>query len=127
MSSRLKLSTVHPALQTLFNEVIKHRDCTIVCGERGKEEQNQAFEAGMSKLKWPNSKHNKAPSEAVDVVPYNDGVDYNSLDCCLFAGYVLAKAEALGLRDVIRWGGDWNRNNKITDESFRDLTHFEIV
>ncbi len=27
----------------------------------------------------------------------------------------------------IRWGGDWNMNTMIKDESFRDTGHFELV
>ena len=68
-TSKARLSTAHPDLQRLFNEVVKHWDCTIVCGHRGKEEQDKAFAEGKSKVKWPNGRHNKLPSLAVDVMP----------------------------------------------------------
>jgi len=66
----LYLSTVHTDLQDVFLEVIKHIDCTILCGHRDEEEQNNAFHEGKSKLKYPQSDHNKAPSLALDGAPY---------------------------------------------------------
>src|SRR5687768_11435850 len=65
-----KLATCHPDLRVLFNEVIKHFDCTISDGHRGEAAQNKAFDEGKSKLRWPNGNHNKLPSMAVDVYPY---------------------------------------------------------
>ena len=56
------------SLQNLFNEVIKDRDCTILCGYRGKEEQEKAVSEGNSKLHYPHSKHNYNPSCAVAAV-----------------------------------------------------------
>jgi len=37
--SRNNLKTCHEDLQKLFNEVIKHFDCSVICGHRGQEEQ----------------------------------------------------------------------------------------
>lgn len=47
-----KLKTCHVALQLLMGEAIKTSpiDFTIVCGHRGKEEENKAFRTGNSKL-----------------------------------------------------------------------------
>jgi len=69
-TSRKRLATCHEDLQLVFNEVIKHFDCTIVCGHRGEADQNDAFERGNSKLRFPQSKHNQWPSLAVDAVPW---------------------------------------------------------
>lgn len=67
--SRSRLHTCDERLVKLFNEVVKHFDCTIIEGHRGKEKQNEAYRKGNSKLKFPNGKHNKSPSIAVDVAP----------------------------------------------------------
>lgn len=40
-----------------------------------------------------------------------------------FGGYVCGVADELGIG--IRWGGDWNGNRAIDDQSFDDLPHFE--
>ena len=36
--SKSKLETCDSKLQDLFNEVIMHFDCSILCGHRGEEE-----------------------------------------------------------------------------------------
>ncbi len=43
--SKEQLSSCHPDLQKLFNEVIKHYDCTILEGHRSNEDQLKAFNA----------------------------------------------------------------------------------
>ena len=68
--SRTRLATCDKNLQKLFNEVVKHFDCSVLVGFRGKDEQNSAYKNGYSKVKWPNGKHNSNPSFAVDVAPY---------------------------------------------------------
>ena len=128
-----KLATCHKDLQTLFNEVIKYVDCTVIEGHRGKDAQNKAFAEGKSKLQWPNGNHNFYPSNAVDVAPcINGGIDWkNSGQFYFFAGRVLGIAEILKeqgkITHSIRFGGDWNQNDNISDESFRDLVHFEVL
>ena len=128
--SRERLSGCHNDLQVLFNEVIENFDCTVLCGQRGEDEQNEAFEKGFSKLKFPQSKHNKVPSLAVDVVPYP--VNWkNTNRMRFFAGYVLGIAEMMynmgWLENRIRWGGDWDMDTETNDQRFDDLPHFEIV
>lgn len=99
-------------------------DIKVICGTRSKEEQAIAFLEGRSKVQFPNSMHNTTPSKAVDIVPYP--VDWNDVRrFYLMGGYVLATAEALGIR--VRWGGDWNGNLDIKDQNFHDLPHIELV
>ena len=49
-----RLETCDERLQKLFKEVVKHFDCTIIEGYRGKEKQNEAYNKGNSKVKFPN-------------------------------------------------------------------------
>ena len=67
--SKSRLHTCDERLRTLFEEVVKNFDCTVIEGYRGKEKQNEAFDKGNSKLKFPNGKHNQSPSIAVDIAP----------------------------------------------------------
>jgi peptidoglycan L-alanyl-D-glutamate endopeptidase CwlK len=121
--STARLAECHIDLQRVFNIVIRRRDCTILCGHRGQEEQDEAFRTGKSKLQWPYGKHNTKPSSAIDVVPYP--VNWNDKQSMIhFAGYVLGVAEGLGIK--LRWGGDWNGNFDLKDENFFDLPHFEL-
>ena len=123
--SKGKLDSCHQSLKILFNQVVLNFDCTILEGHRCKKNQDLYFYRGLSKVKWPNSKHNADPSRAVDVVPYVVGkLSFDMLDCCYFAGYVKAVADRLGIK--IRWGGDWNRDDCISNNSFQDLVHFEL-
>lgn len=120
--SKVKLATCHKDLQTLFNEVVKEFDCSIVCGYRGQKEQDAAFEKGTSKLKWPRSKHNIVVAEAVDVMPYPiDWSDFEKIK--LFGAYVKSKIRELKrlgkIENDIVWGGDW--------KNFKDYPHWEII
>jgi peptidoglycan L-alanyl-D-glutamate endopeptidase CwlK len=123
-----KLNTADHHLVILFTEVVKHRDCSVIWGFRGKADQDAAFASGASKKKWPDGEHNKTPSQAVDVAPCINGkISSDSRECYAFAGFVLGFAAALGLAGRIRWGGDWDQDGSVTDQTFNDLWHFEIT
>ena len=64
------LESCDPRIQEVLREAIKHYDFAVIKGHRGEDEQNEAFDTGNSKLRFPQSKHNKHPAQAVDVVPY---------------------------------------------------------
>jgi peptidoglycan L-alanyl-D-glutamate endopeptidase CwlK len=104
-------------------EVIKIFDIAVLCGHRGKEEQNKHYSDGVSKVRWPNSKHNTYPSNAIDIAPYYiDWKDYKRF--FFMAGIVKGIAHCKGYSVV--WGGDWNSNNNFNDQTFDDLVHFEV-
>lgn len=110
-------------LNVLFNAVLKEFDHTVYEGHRPEVEQDVAFRTGKSKVQWPNSKHNSLPSKAVDVAPYP--IDFDDTNrMYYFAGFVKAKAIELGI--PIRWGGDWDGDTEVNDQTFMDLVHFEI-
>lgn len=119
-----RLETCHRDLRRLFNEVVKGFDCTILCGERGEEDQTRAFNDGLTKVEYPFSKHNKKPSDAVDVAPYP--IDWNDLNrFYLFCGYAKRTAEELGIE--VRGGYDWDGDTEVLDQTFNDLPHWELV
>ena len=125
--SKQRLETCDPRLQALFNEVVRTFDCTVVEGHRGKEKQNDFFDLGKSKVQFPDGKHNKQPSQGADVAPYINGtVSWDPQHCLYFAGYVMGIAREMGIK--IRWGGDWDMDMEaVTDQTFQDLVHFEVV
>ena len=127
-SSASRLESCHPDIQQVMNKVIEHYDCTIVCGHRGKADQDKALADGLSQLPFPKSKHNTFPSLAVDVAPYitADGeIPWQDTEAfAKLAGYILAVADMEGVS--LRWGGDWDSDNRTDDEKFRDRPHFEI-
>lgn len=115
-----RLSTVHPDLRRICEELIKEMDVAVLCGFRGEREQNSAFIQGKSKLRWPRSKHNRIPAEAVDLAPYSagvpGGVDWTNIsafnDMCKRIERI---AKELGVK--IRLGRDF---------SFKDWPHLEL-
>lgn len=90
----------------------------VICGHRNKEDQDRAFKDKKSKLKFPNSKHNKKPSLAVDIVPGDgkkiDWKDIKEFEIMLMV--VESTAETLGIK--IRLGRDFK---------FKDFPHVELV
>lgn len=148
--SRNNLNTCHPDLQKVADEAINYYDFSVVFGHRGEEQQNEFFKNGTSKLRFPNSKHNKVPSLAFDLYPWHS--KYGSLtedpevvdkimrmtgctksralafireEYCMQAAVVMLCAKQQGI--VLRWGGDWNQDLDRLDQTFHDLAHFELV
>ena len=122
--SKERLLTCDIKLQKIFNEVIKHIDCSVLEGHRSAERQDRLFEDGKTKVKYPLGRHNSKPSRAVDVVPYP--VDWNYRERqTLFAGFVLGIAMSMGIK--LRWGGDWNMDFHVIDNRFDDFPHFELT
>ena len=116
-SSKKRLATLHPDLQKVLNEVIKIYDISIICGHRKERAQNKAFEDDKSTKKWPNSRHNSLPSEAVDIAPWNKGIDWDNVEEFFYmAGIVMMVAENLGIK--LFWGGRF--------KSIKDCPHFQL-
>ena len=121
--SKERLSTCESNLQKVFNEVIKHVDCSVLEGHREKDRQNKLYEEGKTKVKYPNGRHNRQPSSAVDVTPYP--VDWKDRERqTLFAGFVIGVASQMGIK--LRWGGDWDQDFQVVDNRFDDFPHFEL-
>ena len=121
--SKERLNTCESNLQKVFNEVIKHVDCSVLEGHRGKDRQNRLYKEGKTKVKYPNGRHNRQPSSAVDVTPYP--VDWKDRERqTLFAGFVIGVASQMGIN--LRWGGDWDQDFQVVDNRFDDFPHFEL-
>lgn len=117
---------VDAELLGVFNEVLVIYDHSIICGHRNEADQTTAYENKRSKKQWPESRHNALPSEAVDVTPWFSGRSFTREDQCVFAGVVKAVAFRRGV--PIRWGGDWdgdNKRNNTDGTTLDDLAHFE--
>lgn len=137
-TSMAVLDTCHPEIQMVLVHALKtvsalNLDFTLVYGHRGKQDQDDIFLKGMSKLKYPNSKHNSMPSNAVDVAPWvkdrdhpNGYIPWSDFRYWyLLAGIILTSSIACGIK--LRWGGDWDRDGDMSkkDNPFNDLGHFE--
>lgn len=119
-----RLNGCDTQLIEVFSEVIRHYDCTVICGHRDSEAQNTAYRNGHSQVRYPDSKHNRYPSLAIDVAPYP--IDWLDLDRFrVFGGFVMGVAAAMGVG--LRWGHDWDGDWDFKDQSFHDFPHFEII
>ena len=119
--SLMKLNTCDARIVKVFQTVVKHFDCTVLEGHRTRLRQEQLLNEG--KTKTLHSKHLQNPSKAIDIAPYP--IDWGDRErFTLFAGFVLGVASQLGIK--LRWGGDWNMDTEVKDNSFDDLVHFEI-
>jgi peptidoglycan L-alanyl-D-glutamate endopeptidase CwlK len=109
------LAECHKDLQRVAHEAIKVFHFQVICGHRGKREQDEAYATGKSKVRFPNSKHNKRPSHAFDATPVPlDWSNKKSFDAMGRA--FKAAAQRVGVS--IKWGGDF--------KNFYDGPHIEL-
>lgn len=162
-TSRDFLKGVHPDLKRLAYEMSRRIDAekkrrgglykfdfSVKDGVRGEAAQEKAFKSGNSKVKFPNSKHNKKPSQAIHFLPYpirwpqkptiiiamsDAAISRYRRELKVYAkqlgrfyqliGFVQAVATDLNIQ--VRSGSDWNRDGDIMDQNFDDLAHWEVV
>ena len=149
-----RLGTVHPVLQDLMKKVGEKFPNTILEGHRSEEQQRKNIEKGVSKTM--NSLHLSDPAMAVDAAPdplewpqvgkllariervagtLTDEQEAEIMALVgeyvkdvsrwyYFGGYVLGVASEEGVS--VRWGGDWDGDRDIGDQTFDDLPHFEF-
>lgn len=116
-----RLKTCHPDLQAVCRELIKQYDFSVLEGHRGEAAQNAAYEAGNSRVPYPNSAHNKNPSLAVDIAPYP--IDWDNLtrfrEMITRFDAVAAVLRARGeIQSHFEYGANW--------PNFKDYPHIEI-
>ncbi|MDE7168645.1 MAG: M15 family metallopeptidase [Mucispirillum sp.] len=111
-----RLASCHKKLQELLKETVKEINCAVICGHRGRYEQEKAFRDGKSRAKFGQSKHNMLPSLAVDAVPIP--LDWNDIESFEKLGSVIMrKAEEMNIK--IRWGRDF--------KNLKDYPHYELM
>lgn len=133
-TSEIRLSTCDERLQLILEDAIVIVDFTVIEGHRDRITQDKAFAEGKSKLQWPNGKHNRYPSRAVDIAPvyYDAGmkIDWNDL---IAFGRLMGVVQACAHRRKIRlrfgldWDGDFRSVNRDPTESFLDAPHIELL
>lgn len=143
-TSQERLNTCHKDLIAVANLALKLSDVDfgIAEGQRPLSKQREYFEAGKSKLNPDNPEHLKRAkhviseyrmnAEAFDIYAWINGANYETHNMAYLAGVILTASKILYQMEVIthkvRWGGNWNSNGEIiTDQSFDDLVHFELI
>lgn len=145
-----RLSSVHTDLQILCQYAIKEYDFTVVYGLRTAETQFNLYKRGRKKVgdAWvikdkkkvvtykdgyfKKSKHQLGL--AVDIVPYYSKYPHirwnDTKGLYHFGGYVRGLADMLkkygAIDNDIVWGGDWDDDFVLDDQTFFDAVHFQI-
>lgn len=132
-NSKNKLLTCNPRAQAAVHWLLHFVDVGVADGHRNEAKQNQHFTNGASQKQWPDSKHNKYPSNAFDLYAYVAGIGgimdrTKSARCneyyARIAGLLESKCAVEGW--YFRWGGNWDGDQSLDDQTFNDLMHFEI-
>lgn len=140
-SSLERLQECHEDLQKIARLAISKSDIDfgISEGYRSVERQKQLYTEGKSKIDGINKlgKHNYNPSMAIDIYIYHPNIEirrklaYDKIHLSYIAGIFRACSEELKskgeISHSIRWGGNFNMNNELAEESFLDMPHFELV
>lgn len=121
--SKSVLNELHPFLQKVALAAILEIDFVLLDAQRGRAEQTAAYKGGFSKARFGESAHNYEPGLAFDLCPYPVDFD-DEVKFIRIHGVITRNAKRLDV--PLRWGADWNRNGKYTDEGFRDWGHYEL-
>lgn len=131
--SQHELDTCNERIKDAVNWVLSFVDVGVVYGYRNEQTQNFLFDNKASKLRYPDSMHNSQPSNAIDLIIYVSGIGYIDEKTskrkyasyyAFLAGLLCAYCARKGYN--FRWGGDWDNDKNLDDQSFDDLMHFEI-
>jgi len=121
--SKRRMEGIDPKLRKVLNELIKIMDVTIIEGIRSEAKQNEYFKKGKSKIDGIIKKGQHQIGKAVDLAPYP--INWGDIDRIHYmGGMLIGIGHSLGYK--LRWGGDWDRDGEVGDNSFDDLVHIEI-
>jgi peptidoglycan LD-endopeptidase CwlK len=143
-TSEAYLRGVDPRMQAVVRRAIQisEVDFKVICGVRTLAEQKALYAQGRTKpgkiVTWTlNSRHLPDPKtglgRAVDLLPapydwvLKDDPSTPEVDDSFkkVADAMLAAARELGVQ--IRWGANWNGNDKIREKGETDNPHFELA
>jgi peptidoglycan L-alanyl-D-glutamate endopeptidase CwlK len=124
--SQAERATCDTRLNLVGDVVLQIKDHSVIKGHRNKEDQNAAFDAGHSQLRWPDGKHNSLPCKAQDVraYPWPDDEQAQREEQLYLLGLYKGVGHMKGIK--IRTGADWDRDGEIADNGFDDFFHVEI-
>lgn len=128
--SKQRISTTDERVQIIVEEAIRISpiDFGIPAygGKRTDEEQHELFEQGKSKCDGYSKRSRHQSGLAFDIFPYVGGkADYDPRYCFMLAGVFLSVANDFGYK--LKFGGDWDMDMDLDDQTFFDLVHFELV
>ena len=145
-TSTNRLNTCNAHIQEVYNEAITRlpytdpssgiiiHDIGIIEGHRGQYMQDFLESIGQSQLGWPDGKHNRIPSDAIDAGVYHPELkgkyDWGNKDEFeALARFIISIAAEKGyhFRSGVDWDEDGIRVDKDPSETFFDGPHIEEV
>lgn len=119
-----RLVQAHPDLQRVIQVVAETWDLVVLETARTPERQAEMVRTGKSKtLQSQHLVQADGFAHAVDLAPMP--IDWNDTRRWYYFGGVCL-ATAKHLRVPLIWGGDWNNNTQVGDQTFLDLDHIEL-
>ncbi|MBM96015.1 MAG: peptidase [Oceanospirillaceae bacterium] len=132
--SASNLMTCDTRLQAVARRALGYgvMDFSVTEGHRSLLRQKELYDDGMSQIDGIRfkGKHNKTPSEAMDLLPYPavvNGINVwnDHQRFAVLAGLIMAAAAEEGV--TVRWGGDWDGDGNNADSTLHDMPHFELI
>jgi len=140
--------TLTPTLQLLVDRVVKYYNITLLEGHRNERRQDALLADQVTKVGWPDSKHNAFPSMAVDVSPWpipegwgnlgrktgkvrddawKERVKFYQMVAVIQYCWAQLVEEYPDLNEYqLRSGADWDGDGDYRDQTFDDLVHVEL-
>jgi hypothetical protein len=120
-----KLKQAHPTIAEWFVKCVKASfpEAHISWSYRDKDNQNECFLAGKSKLQYPNSQHNKTDDKSNPCAKALDlfRLDIANVGCWEYRFFKQIADKSKTDNSPIEWGGDWH-----TTHGFVDQDHFQL-
>jgi len=154
-ASMKQYETLHNDLQLILDYTILRCavDFSLIEGHRSPEKQLEYFKKGRKQQadgSWVIVKqrdiitnidgyrvkgtHNYSPSLAVDIavyVPEKPNLAYDLSHLAYIAGCMITIADQLfeekKIQHKLRWGGNWDRDGDLADNTLFDGPHFELI
>ena len=125
--------TVEQQEKNVAKGVSKTMNSKHITGE-GVRDLAEAVDAAPDPLSWPQAQKLLSRIESVagqltdeqgaEVMALVEGYVREVARWYYFGGFVLGTAEEMEID--VRWGGDWDSDRKLEDQTFHDLPHFEV-
>lgn len=127
-----RIETTSPLIQKIIKEALATSliDFGIpeYGGKRTAKEQKSLFDCKPQRSKCDGKKKKSYHQSglAVDIVAYvNGSYTYDKRYYYMLGHHILATAKKMGHSNM-HWGGDWDKDFDLDDQTFMDLCHFEL-
>jgi len=123
-----RMQGIHPHLKGLLLVAIMDSPVDFGIppygGKRTAEEQHTLYLQGSSQCDGFTTMSEHQIGSAFDFFPYVNGkADYDMRYVLLIAGHIMGTAKRMGIE--LAWGGDWDSDLDLDDQTLNDLVHFQ--